>query len=85
MPVFSGTVLGVYNYANSGAVNGARTDNDTVLCAREPDAAQPAALAVAPCFLPNRLAGAYWVIAVGESASKKEKSSSKSGKITFCK
>ena len=59
----------MYNYANSGEVNGPNFNNDTVLCAREPDASVPGALAVAPCFLPNSLAGDYWVIAVGEATA----------------
>lgn len=39
--------------------------NGTQLCARQADPSQPAALSVAPCFLPNLLAGPYWVLAVG--------------------
>jgi hypothetical protein len=31
------------------------------------NASNPAQLAVAPCFLPNKLAGPYWVVAAGNN------------------
>lgn len=66
VPFFSGEVVSVYNYANKGAVNGSPegSANGTVLCARIPDSKNPSSLLVAPCFLPNFLAGPYLVIAV---------------------
>lgn len=74
---FSGTVVSVYNYGNTGGVNGKAandftTDDALVLCARVPDAKQPGKLLVAPCFLPNWLAGDYWVIAAGPSRDNYE-------------
>ena len=65
VPRFDGKVVGVYNYANKGAVNGPTegSANDTVLCARLLNESAPGALSVAPCFLPNRFAGDYWVVA----------------------
>lgn len=74
VPFFSGTVVSVYNYANKGAVNGPAEGavNDTILCARVPDASVPSKLAVAPCFLPNFFAGSYWVLAAGPSPSHYE-------------
>lgn len=71
VPLFNGTVVSVYNYANEDKVNGANHNKDgMVLCARQPNASTPAALEVAPCFLPNALAGDYDVIAVGGSPSQ---------------
>ena len=35
------------------------------LCARVPDKDKASELLVAPCFLPNFLAGPYWVLATG--------------------
>jgi len=73
VPFFSGEVLSVYNYANGDKVNGANQNSEAlVLCARVPDPSQPAKLLVAPCFLPNVLAGDYWVIAAGPSPSNYE-------------
>ena len=48
----------------NGAPKGSLNASDP-LCAREEDPAVPAQLSVAPCFLPNGLAGPYWVLAVG--------------------
>ena len=62
VPLFSGTVISVYNYANTGKVNGLSTNNSTVLCGRQRNSSQPEKLSVAPCFLPNVLAGPYWII-----------------------
>eukprot|EP00039_Didymoeca_costata_P018981 m.335805 g.335805 ORF g.335805 m.335805 type:complete len:230 (+) comp17679_c0_seq1:90-779(+) len=69
VPFFSGTVISVYNYANNGAANGPNENdaNKTILCARQTDPSSPAAIINAPCFLPNFLAGDYWVIAAGPS------------------
>lgn len=74
VPFFWGTVISVYNYGNVNEVNG-RNQNDSngmVLCARQPDENTPAKLLVAPCFLPNFLAGDYWVVAAGPSPSNYE-------------
>jgi lipocalin len=72
VPFFSGTVVSVFNYAQTpdGKPMGSYVDasgkrKGTTLCAREPDAKSPAKLEVAPCFLPNFLAGDYWVVAAG--------------------
>jgi len=69
VPLFNGPVIGVYNYANVGGVNGipSGSANDTVLCAREADKSLPSKLSVAPCFLPNALAGPYWIVATGRN------------------
>lgn len=71
VPFFSGDVISVYNYANKNQVNGEATNtaNGTVLCAREEDESTPGSLAVAPCFLPNALAGPYWIVALGYTDS----------------
>lgn len=62
-------MVSVYNYAVKDSVEGqpVNTANDTVLCAREEDTSLPSSLLVAPCFLPNILAGPYWVVAIGEA------------------
>eukprot|EP00128_Syssomonas_multiformis_P016720 Colp12_sorted_trinity150504_noHs@27802 len=67
VPFFKGTVVSVFNSANVDEVNGFAEGaaNGTILCARVPDEKTPASLLVAPCFLPNILAGPYLVIAVG--------------------
>lgn len=67
VPFFSGNVLAVHNYANGNHTNGpaSNANNKTVLCARQPDKKVAAKLLVAPCFLPNFLAGDYWVLAAG--------------------
>mmetsp|Transcript_36214 Transcript_36214/g.71202 ORF Transcript_36214/g.71202 Transcript_36214/m.71202 type:complete len:218 (-) Transcript_36214:49-702(-) len=69
VPFFSGNVVSVHNYANEDKVNGpaSNANNKTVLCAREKDPKEAAKLLVAPCFLPNLLAGDYWVLAAGPS------------------
>jgi len=67
VPLFKGTVVTVYNYGNKDTVNGAlQNANNMTLCARALNAKDASKLAVAPCFLPNLLAGPYWVIGVGE-------------------
>merc|ERR1719409_1085422 len=58
VPFFGGKVITVHNYAN----------NQSVLCARQPDANDAAKLEVAPCFLPNFLSGAYWILELGTDA-----------------
>jgi len=69
VPFFSGTVATVYNYANVGKVNGPNQNaKNMTLCARVLDASDTSRLAVAPCFLPNFLAGPYWVLGLGTAA-----------------
>jgi len=66
VPLSNDTVATVYNYGNEGRVNGPNQNaGNTTLCARAVDSDDPSKLAVAPCFLPNSLAGPYWVVAVG--------------------
>lgn len=69
VPFFSGPVISVYNYANKGGVNKSnQNDKDgMVLCARAANK-DPSKLLVAPCFLPNGLAGNYWVLDAGVDA-----------------
>lgn len=68
VPFFSGTVVTVYNYANVGSVNGPNQNkNNMTLCARAVNAQDSSRLAVAPCFLPNILAGPYWVLGIGKA------------------
>eukprot|EP00962_Isochrysis_galbana_P004957 scaffold1365_cov121-Isochrysis_galbana.AAC.6 len=60
VPFFDGTVVTVYNQGTSSdlqPVNGGGT-----LCARIADDSKPDKLSVAPCFLPNVFAGAYWPV-----------------------
>ena len=64
----TGTVIGIQNYANRGGVNGLSSNpNNRKLCARAtgPRGGQ---LLVAPCYLPNQLAGPYWILGYGEDA-----------------
>eukprot|EP00294_Goniomonas_avonlea_P008849 CAMPEP_0114559610 /NCGR_PEP_ID=MMETSP0114-20121206/11013_1 /TAXON_ID=31324 /ORGANISM="Goniomonas sp, Strain m" /LENGTH=407 /DNA_ID=CAMNT_0001745091 /DNA_START=9 /DNA_END=1232 /DNA_ORIENTATION=+ len=72
VPFFEGEVIAVHNYATKGSTSGTpeQPDNKTVLCARVPDATNPSKLLVAPCFLPNFLAGDYWIIAVGDETGE---------------
>jgi len=64
VPLFSGDVVTVYNYANLNEVNGPNQNaNNMTLCARAVNASDYSQLAVAPCFLPNLAAGPYWVLA----------------------
>lgn len=74
--VFPGSgkpIVAVYNYANADKVNGeaVNTEDGQVLCARVPDKDDASKLLVAPCFLPNSLAGDYWIIAVGKDSEGK--------------
>ena len=69
VPFFKGTVISVYNYANVGEVNGPlQNANNMTLCGRAANEKDSSKLLVAPCFLPNILAGPYWVIGVGEAS-----------------
>eukprot|EP00948_MAST-09A_sp_MAST-9A-sp1_P001755 g1755.t1 len=76
VPFFGGKVLTVLNYQNKDKVNGKNNVGKDgklfELCARLPDAKEPAKLEVAPCFLPNVFAGDYWIIAAGPSPSNYE-------------
>lgn len=74
VPFFGGEVVSVFNYAEEDQVNGKPTNpnNKTILCARVPDKNTPSKLLVAPCFLPNLLAGDYWVLAAGPSPDNYE-------------
>lgn len=65
VPFFNGQTFSVYNYANKYQVNGESTNNSTVLCGRIPDSKNPEKILVAPCFLPNLLAGPYWIVLAG--------------------
>ena len=69
VPFFDGTVVAVHNYENKDKINGPVESTDKNipkgLCARQPNATLPSELLVAPCFLPNVLAGPYWIIAFG--------------------
>jgi apolipoprotein D and lipocalin family protein len=74
VPLFDGTVVSVYNYQNRGAVNGPGSDPEMEpLCARLIDPERPSdSIINAPCFLPNALAGPYWVVAAGPSPERYE-------------
>lgn len=76
VPFFKGTVLSVHNYETKGKVNGPVESSDVNvpdgLCARQPDNDVSGKLLVAPCFLPNVLAGPYWIIAFGANESTGE-------------
>lgn len=74
VPLFNGKVISVFNYGNKGEVNGPPTNtvNGTTLCARQRDNNDNSKLLVAPCFLPNVLAGPYWIIGAGPTASNYE-------------
>lgn len=76
VPFFKGTVLSVHNYDTKGKVNGNVESSDknvpSGLCARLPDANVTGELLVAPCFLPNALAGPYWIVAYGTDKSTGE-------------
>jgi len=70
VPFFSGDVISVYNSADQGGVNGDL--QNTTLCARVIDPTTPSSLSVAPCFLPNKLAGPYLVVAMGVDDATQE-------------
>lgn len=72
--------VSVFNYANEEEVNGTPVNGipgaegsepGLILCGRVPDQNEKSKLLVAPCFLPNALAGDYWILAVGKSAEGK--------------
>lgn len=63
VPLFGGTTISVNNYGNQDEVNG--EERGGPLCARLPDEADTSKLLVAPCNLPNLLAGPYWVVGLG--------------------
>ena len=69
VPFYDGSVISVYNYGRINGVNGTLENPDNyTLCARQPNSSNPAEIINAPCFLPNFLAGPYWVIAAGPSS-----------------
>jgi len=82
VPFFSGTVVTAYNDCTVGKKNGPTSNNFTdpdfkagfgaPLCARVADTKNPAKLSVAPCPLPNLLAGNYWVVEAGPSPDNYE-------------
>lgn len=74
VPLWDGKVVSVYNYQNRGAVNGPGTNPEAEpLCARLIDPDRPSdSIINAPCFLPNALAGPYWVVAAGPSPQRYE-------------
>lgn len=72
VPLFSGNVISVYNYANFNQTNGELLNNGTVLCARQRNTDEPEKLLVAPCFLPNIFGGPYWILAAGPSTDNYE-------------
>jgi len=82
VPFFGGPVLTVYNDCHVGGKNGPVSNNYTdpdfkrgfgsPLCARQTNTEFPERLEVAPCLLPNFLAGDYWVLAAGPSPDNYE-------------
>ena len=69
VPFYDGSVIDVYNYGRINGVNGTlENPNNFTLCARQLNSSNPAEIINAPCFLPNILAGPYWVIAAGPSS-----------------
>lgn len=66
VPLYDGPVISVYNYGRVGGVNGTRQNiKNVTLCARQYNESEPSRLLNAPCFIPNLLAGPYWVLAAG--------------------
>ena len=66
VPFFRGNILDVYNYGNIGKVNGIQENKKNItLCARQVNSSLPSRILNGPCFLPNFLAGPYWVLAAG--------------------
>lgn len=63
VPFFGGKTISVNNYGNAGGVNGEPVGGP--LCARLPNEDETSKLLVAPCSLPNFLAGDYWVLGLG--------------------
>jgi len=89
VPFFDGKVITAFNYANEGKVNGAPVngrpsegeDPEITLCARSVNE-EASKLLVAPCFLPNVLAGDYWVLGAGPSPDNYEWAVVSAGKPT---
>ena len=70
VPFFGGSVVSVYNQANSGGINGAWVNGgDSRLCARAANSDDLSKLSVAPCWLINLFAGPYWVLDIGRNAT----------------
>jgi hypothetical protein len=68
VPFYEGTVISVYNYGNLDKVNGQQENlKNVTLCARQVNQSDPGRILNAPCFIPNFLAGPYWVLAAGPS------------------
>tara|TARA_B100000963_G_C22573836_1_gene647408 strand:- start:182 stop:841 length:660 start_codon:yes stop_codon:yes gene_type:complete len=66
VPFFDGSVISVFNYGRLDGVNGTlENPKNFTLCARQINQSDPARIINAPCFLPNFLAGPYWVIGAG--------------------
>ena len=66
VPFFDGNVISVFNYGNLNQVNGEQENSKNfTLCARQSNTSDPARILNAPCFLPNILAGPYWVLGAG--------------------
>ena len=66
VPFFDGNVISVFNYGNLNQVNGEQENaKNFTLCARQSNTSDPARILNAPCFLPNILAGPYWVLGAG--------------------
>ena len=60
------STIGVYNYARRGSVTGPNVNSEgRVLCAKIPSCIVPSKLRVNICWLPDFLAGDYWVVAAG--------------------
>lgn len=82
VPFFGGNVITVFNDCNVGSKNGPVSNNFTdpdfkrsfgsPLCARQTNEEHPERLSVAPCLLPNFLAGDYWVLHAGPSPDNYE-------------
>tara|TARA_B100001093_G_scaffold515387_1_gene591611 strand:+ start:948 stop:1538 length:591 start_codon:yes stop_codon:yes gene_type:complete len=69
VPFYDGSVISVFNYGRINGVNGTlENPNNFTLCARQTNSSNPAEIINAPCFLPNILAGQYWVLAAGPSS-----------------
>jgi hypothetical protein len=82
VPFFGGQVLTVYNDCNVGKTNGPTSNNfsdpsfkpgfGAPLCGRLNNKEDPAKIVVAPCALPNVLAGNYWVVEAGPTPDNYE-------------
>lgn len=62
--------VSVRNYASRDRINNSNNAGNFTLCATrfDPDD-EPAKLMVSPCFLPPRLGGPYWIVAVADDYS----------------